>query len=530
MSLLAACRGSNDNNNGNNSGMPDAPPAADNTLRTIQDVQNKDTPKGAAVELKGVVVTAVDKFGTRNGSLWVEDPNGGPFSGVTVFGAPLAMVTDLQPGDIVDITGAAKSEFAINGDTLGSLTELVAAKTGSLMITKTGHGDVPAPAVVDALAIGMMDSDTLRRDAWEQWEGVLITVNNVAAGDAPSCIKSKGVCTDVDSFHLTGVIQVESGLAAFPAPAIEGGACFQRITGIVDYAFNYVLYPRSTDEIVTGGSACQQENVLVSATACTDGADNDGDSFKDCADFDCQVGPGAWLGTSCAATDVMCGCSVNLPTAGVNKINTGATGTSGPVAVHDVIVTAVATNGFWIADAAQAAASGGIFCFTKTAPVTTPDGTPITVGMKLGTVQGLGTVVGTSALKLTEINRATGRDASTGTDPLPITGIAATQLTDGTMGAPFTGSLVQLGPLKVTKVADAKNRIELTDNSGAHILMDDGAFVNFGGATGVADIPLDRCFKTLTGVMDLAVDDQLRTINPRSDADMVQGVTGTDCN
>src|ERR1041384_2855990 len=97
----------------------------------VQEVQSDTMPAGAAVEVHGAVVTAIDSFGNRVGDFWIQDPDGGPYSGVHVFGAPLSQVADLSPGDVVAIVGAIKSEFAISGDaSRRSVTELQAPMGG----------------------------------------------------------------------------------------------------------------------------------------------------------------------------------------------------------------------------------------------------------------------------------------------------------------------------------------------------------------------------------------------------------------
>jgi len=516
LSLIAACRG--DSKVTPDAGGGPGIDASDGKLHHIQEVQSDTTTVNTPVELHGVIVTAVDKFGTRNGQIWVEEPGGGERSGVTVFGAPLAQVTNLTVGDVVDITGAVKSEFVINGDTSGrSLTELVAPTGGMMMITKTGTATPPAPALVDALMIGIKPGQTDRDVEWEKWEGVLITVVNVAASNAPACIKSKGVCTDVDSFSITGVVNVESGLAGFPASGVQGGDCFESITGVVDYAFGYVLYPRTTDEVVAGGTGCIRETSLGSTNLCTDGLDNDGDSFKDCSDFDCEVGPNAWLGLTCADTDAMCGCSTNLVATGVNKVNTG---TTGAVLLHNVIVTAVGPTGYWIADAAQAAQRGGVFVFTKT-----PPDASIAIGSKLPTVQGVVSVFNGSktagSRSVISISRPTAGAATPSGVPLvPIPNPAIADLSDVTKGEPFMGSLVQLTTVKVKAVDTTTNIVTLVDNANATIKMSNHVLADFGGTVpNVGD-----CYPTLIGIMDFNTSDpQTRTINPRTTDDMVTG-------
>jgi hypothetical protein len=516
LSFFAACRSDNKVN-------PDGPggtgiDTGDGKLHTIQEVQNDANAVKTPVELHGVIVTAVDKFGTRNGEVWVEDPKGGPFSGVAVFGAPLTQVANLAVGDIVDITNAVKSEFIITGDML-SITELVAPTGGMMTITKTGTGAALAPMVVDALAIGVKATDAERNADWEQWEGVLITVKNVAAGNVPSCIKSKGVCTDVDSFPITGVVKVESGLAAFPAAGVQNGDCFASVTGIVDYAFGYLIYHRTTDEIVTGGTQCPSETSTGPTNLCTDGLDNDGDSFKDCTDFDCEVGPGAWLGgATCTPAAAMCGCSANLAaTMGVNKVDTG---TTGAVLLHDVIVTAVGATGFWVADAAPAAQRGGVFVFTKTAPDAS-----IVIGAQLATLQGIVSVFNASKLPNTRsaisINRPTaGAPTASGATLVPISNSSASVLADVTMGEPFAGSLVQLTHLKVKAVDTTTHVTTLVDDTNVTIKMANHALADFGAAAPA----VDDCYTSLTGVMDFdTLDPQTRTINPTIEGDLVKG-------
>lgn len=514
LSLVAACRGGGGNNNppdGSAGSGSDTGPAAIH----IQDVQSDTMAPGTAVDLHGVVVTAVDTFGAKTGAFWVEEPGGGERSGVQVFNAPAAQVAMLAPGDIVDITGAIKSEFAISSDTSGrTVTELQAPKGGMLTITKTGTGTVPAPVVVDALAIGQKATQAARDTEWEKWEGVLITVNNVSALSAPACITSGGVCTDptFQSFSLTGVAKAESSLVAFPTPTVKSGDCFASMTGVVDYVFDYLIYPRSSADIVTGGTSCPPREI---ANLCADGIDNDGNGFGDCMDFGCEVGPNAWLGTSCSPADATCGCSANLAVGtSANKVNTG---TTGPVLMNNVYVTAVGPKGFWVADATTASPNGGVFVFVNAAPT-------VSIGQQLDRIQGLAGPFDGSKMAGTksviEITSPTmGTAIATGAIFTPISNSTATTLADLTNGAPFAGSLVQLQNLKVKTVT--AHQVTLVDNNNVTITMADGALANFGGtAPAVGD-----CYSSLTGVMDFNTfnNPQIRTINPTTVADIVKG-------
>jgi len=158
LSIFFACRS---NNNGGDDDGVDAP--GDNgSFVTIQQVQDPSMAPGTAVNLQNVVVTAVDTFGTRVGDFWVEEPEGGPFSGVLIFppSTALTIVQGLNPGDIVTITGGEKDEFALSGsnaDPTGrSDTEVEQISGGMMVIKKTGTGPVPTPATIDLDMIGKL--------------------------------------------------------------------------------------------------------------------------------------------------------------------------------------------------------------------------------------------------------------------------------------------------------------------------------------------------------------------------------------
>src|SRR5690606_16226981 len=156
--------------------------AGDDT--TIFQVQSDDMPVGTAVTVRGVVVTAIDTYGSRKGGIYVQEPEGGAFSGVFVYlrGTEAA---DLEVGDLVDLEGFVKDEFAWqggcdSGEDEGSLTELSPAEGVTPTVTKVGDGTVPAPEVLQPweLAASLEES--------EKWEGVLVTFENVRVLNPPS--------------------------------------------------------------------------------------------------------------------------------------------------------------------------------------------------------------------------------------------------------------------------------------------------------------------------------------------------------
>ncbi|HEU0037288.1 MAG TPA: hypothetical protein VFQ53_42045 [Kofleriaceae bacterium] len=258
---LVACRGGGDDGGGDDT-TPDAPPVGGSV--TIQEVQADSMPVGTAVELDGVVVTAIDAFGARTGDLWVEEPGGGEFSGIKVFGAPLDQIASLAPGDIVTISNAEKDEFALSMDMTGrKVTEIKGAAGGTLSIVKTGTGSLPPIATVDALAIENLADQAAKDAEWEKWEGVLITVTNARQNSAVAGF-TMNPAEDQFEFRATGDLRVQSALTTLGADAVAG-VCYQGLTGVSDYFFNHLLLPRSTADLVGGGTGCSAQTVATIA-------------------------------------------------------------------------------------------------------------------------------------------------------------------------------------------------------------------------------------------------------------------------
>src|SRR6185312_13366430 len=164
--------------------------------------------------------------------------------------------------------GAIKSEFALTGsggDSTGrTVTELEPASGGQITITKLGMSTTITPDKVDALAIGQLYDSTMAAtgggtaftNAWEDWEGVLIETDNVAAQGAPKAFGST-MPTPADnySFGITGVAKVEGSLADITMSSIARSTCMD-VTGVVDYFFVYLILPRSASDFDTTGTGC----------------------------------------------------------------------------------------------------------------------------------------------------------------------------------------------------------------------------------------------------------------------------------
>lgn len=474
---LIACRGGG-GGGGDDDTTPDGPPVGGSV--TIQEIQNDAMPKGTAVTVDDVVVTAIDTFGARTGDIWVEEPGGGEFSGVKVFGAPLDQVAALQVGDIVTISNAEKDEFAISADTSGrTVTEIKGAGGGMLSIVKTSAGAVPTPSTVDAAAIDALPAAA--QDAeWEKWEGVLVNVINARQTGAVGPFGAGA--EDQQKFDASGNLAVESSLAGLGTNA--AGTCYASITGIGDYAFDYLLLPRATADLVAGGTGCTAQQVTTVA--------------------DVQAGT--------VTGDVVLN----------NVFVTARSLTITGMAPNQTIVDG---KTIWVSDSLQGASGNGIAVFFGN---NTPADASLAVGAKInisGKVSEFD-VNPAAGDTLTELTLPAGMlvTAPAGA-PAPLV-VTAAQVNDIATGEPLEGVLVQIAHAKVTAVG-TNNKITLTDNAGTMITMDDDIFFGYAGTTTPALPAVGTCFAPLTGVMSVQLTDNIRTINPRAAADMV---VGTGCN
>ena len=333
----AGCRGGDSGGNGGGDGGTGGGVDASGTAVTIQQIQSDDMPVGSPVTVRGVVVTAIDSYGGRIGGIYVEEPDGGPFSGVYVFlkGTEAA---GLKPGDLVDIEGGVKDEFAYSTDDSGrTLTEISPPDGGDTTVTQVGSGTMPAPEVVTPWDLAASDDEA------EKWEGVLIEFDNARVNSAPRSVsKSDDTLLSMD---VTGPFPVESSLTEL-ADTIAKGDCYSKIVGVEDYFLNYQLLPRTADDLATGadGDCLAPES---GDELCADSLDNDHNGFTDCEDNACLDATVACPATGTTVADIQNG----TVTAGSRVNLTG---------VHVTAVSKSTRHTFWVADDAAAAQYNGV--------------------------------------------------------------------------------------------------------------------------------------------------------------------------
>ncbi len=443
-----ACRG-DDSDGGDPADTGDDPGDADVTgdggitgTVTVQQVQSDAVADGAAIELEGVIVTAIDAYGARTGDFWVQEPGGGEFSGVRVFGAPLDVVAGLTLGAVVKIDGAKKVEFRRDDFQVGySITQVVAESTGSMIVTVTGTGTVPTPNVVDAQAIAALP-DFMARDAeWEKWEGVLVKVEKVNALGAPVCVGT--ACSDPtnQTLDITGDIDIQTSMAALPAD-VGLGDCFASVTGVVDYFYDYHIYNRTSADVVTGGT----------------------------------------------------GCTLTNQEATISEVQTGAV--TGVVTLTDVYVVARSLNGknLWVSSSLTAAPNEGIFVFFGTSAITPVLPANVVPGAKvtvLGTVDEFNLGGGTETVTQIESPEVTVTAAPAGL-PIAVTSQTAATLNVAATGEPYESVLVTLTNVEIVSTGSATFYVGSAQQGATTFLVDDDAFR-------LPEAEAGKCYASVTG-------------------------------
>ena len=477
------------------------------TLVTIYDVQ---TPGGSAsavgtgVRFQNVVVTAIDRFGSRTGVIYVQESAGGAYSGVALFSGSGIQVNNatlqsLVPGDIVNVDNGEVDEYAYSTDTSGrSLTEIISQQGLKLTVTKVGSGSAPTPEVLLPWDLAASDDES------KKWEGVLIEFENVAVLQ-----KAQGVSTTdltLAEMRVTGPYRVSSSLTALldgatpPAAIYPAATCFKSVTGIVDYFFDYKLLPRSADDIVAGGTNC-----LAAETSCTDHSDNDHNGYADCLDFNCQATDPA----DCVSTVT------------VANIQNGTVPVNTAVTIEGVVVTAIVAGStsttpkyVWVEEPAGGSFSG-IAVYKPTAPAGLALGDVVSVTGSTTEYSGGGTG------SVTEIQGSGGSAtiAKTGTGTVP----TALVVSPATLVAPpspdpYDGLLVEVQNVKVTNTNPDG---PLPSDFGQWTVSSSNLYIDDAMTPRPTTLAVGDCYTSIVGVFDYSFGNY--KIEPRSAADITKG-------
>lgn len=212
--------------------------ALEPTAATIYDVQDGTIATGDAVDITGVVVTAIAPNG-----IFVQEPDGGEYSGVFVFpggqGGP--DLSSIALGDVVSFVGEV--------DEFNDFTE-VDLGNGSISIDDSpGAGNVPAPEVVSG-------SSLTEGGGAEAWEGVFVRIES-EEGPFPVSQINPDEVDGVSEFDVQVTDDTTLRVDDFLYDAVDAGdfdvtvgTSFTAIEGPLNYSFErYKIAPRSADDL-----------------------------------------------------------------------------------------------------------------------------------------------------------------------------------------------------------------------------------------------------------------------------------------
>lgn len=222
------------------------------TYTPIYDIQYTTDPSGDSPYKDQVVTTEGIVTAVFYNSFFIEDPAGGPWNGLFVYNSNIPSL-----GDRLRLTGTVTEYY--NLTELTNLTGGVVISTGNVL---------PTPVVLPTGDVSQ-----------EQWEGVLVRVENVTVTDDDlgygewSVSDGSGdvVIDDKGSYSYTPVL----------------GDFIDALVGPLDYSYGaFKIQPRDSSDILRS-DACPDDPDKTEPGICGCGvpdADSDGDTIEDCND------------------------------------------------------------------------------------------------------------------------------------------------------------------------------------------------------------------------------------------------------
>ena len=201
----------------------------DGSVVTIYDVQQGRVPLGTTVRIEDVVVSS--PINVVEEAVFVQDPMGGPYSGLYLFvAADVAQSISLAPGDRVSILG--------DYDEFYESSQLSIRNTTDIEIV--GQGQAPMPLVVPAEELVASNQNA------EQYESVLVQVEDVAVTNADLGFGDWEVAggTVVSNFFLDAQ---QVGIVP------TAGSTYASIAGPLIFSFGaFKIAPRTLADVTEG--------------------------------------------------------------------------------------------------------------------------------------------------------------------------------------------------------------------------------------------------------------------------------------
>jgi predicted extracellular nuclease len=216
---------------------------------TVREIQMGDVAADSSVRIEEAVVTAVTPASEeRSRGFWIQQ-GAGPYSGVFVYAGRDPLSVNARVGAVVNVN-AVYVEYGSGSN----LSELI----NPVVELVSDGGQVEVTTVAASELAGTSDGDN--HDVAEQWEGVLVRIENVEvtniypdAEDGDACPDEP--CRDYGELALTDGLRMDDYLV----PDLEEGVLFERrvglrflsVTGIADERFgNHKIVPRRPEDVV----------------------------------------------------------------------------------------------------------------------------------------------------------------------------------------------------------------------------------------------------------------------------------------
>ncbi|MBL4686628.1 MAG: hypothetical protein JKY37_18675, partial [Nannocystaceae bacterium] len=188
---------------------------------SVFQVQQGAATMGVRVAISNVVVTSPASPGEAMGGLefFVQELEGGPYSGLRVQGFDPLIEGFAAPGDTIDVSG----RIAQNGAYYMLLLDTVDD------ITKVGTAEPPAPPVLTAGELSTQQASA------RQYEGVVVQVQGATVTDAQPCL---------GEFTLDDAVRVDDRFVPNALDMPVAGQVIAQVQGVLVFADDeYELAP-----------------------------------------------------------------------------------------------------------------------------------------------------------------------------------------------------------------------------------------------------------------------------------------------
>ncbi|MBI5610106.1 MAG: hypothetical protein HY902_14620 [Deltaproteobacteria bacterium] len=189
----------------------------------------------AGITIRNAVVTTPAKKQTSDGGLvgiYVQQKNGGQWSGIYVIGKKDSEIDQVAPGDVITITGDVKDYYCF--------TEV----NNKFAVIESQGQEMPMPITVTTDDIG----DIAGKDKTEPYESVLVQLHDVVVGDdalgsdgKPHGDQYIGKTADDKALRMGstffGVYLSDKKPDGTYAPKYPKGTKLGTVTGVLEYSF-----------------------------------------------------------------------------------------------------------------------------------------------------------------------------------------------------------------------------------------------------------------------------------------------------